>query len=99
MKKILFYTDTPNIGGAEKQMLLLCKHLNRKGYEVSLAYGAYSKISSMHGDFSQYCKEVYVLPVMHKHDPRHYSRLKKVLQSGRFDLILVVLLKENQSYF
>lgn len=87
MQKILFYTDTPNIGGAEKQMLLLAKHLSEKGYEVSLAYGRYSKIKEMHSEFAQWCKEVYVLPTIHKHDPRHYSRLKRVLKNGNFDLI------------
>ncbi|MBU0727820.1 glycosyltransferase family 4 protein [Patescibacteria group bacterium] len=91
MSNILFYTDTPNIGGAEKQMLLLAKYLNRKGYEVSLAYGAYSKIARMHDDFEKWCKEVYVLPTIHKHDPRHYSRLKQVLKSGNFDLIHIHL--------
>lgn len=87
MKKILFYTDTPNIGGAEKQMLLLAKYLNQKGYEVSLAYGRYSKIKEMHSEFAQWCKELYVLPTVSKHDPRHYSRLKKILKNGNFDII------------
>lgn len=87
MKNILFYTDTPNIGGAEKQMLLLAKYLNSKGYSVSLAYGNYSKIAKMHSDFEKYCKNIFVLPVIHKHDPRHYNRLKKVLKAGNFDLI------------
>ena len=87
MKKILFYTDTPNIGGAEKQMLVLAKHLNRKGYEVSLAYGQYSKIKHMHSQFAEWCKDIYVLPTIHKHDPRHYTRLKKILKNGDFDLI------------
>ena len=87
MQKILFYTDTPNIGGAEKQMLLLAKHLKQKGYQVSLAYGRYSKIKEMHTEFAQWCESIYVLPTIHKHDPRHYTRLKKVLKSGNFDLI------------
>lgn len=89
--KILFYTDTPNIGGAEKQMLLLAKHLNLNGLKVSLAYGAYSKIRGLHDEFAKWCESIYVLPTSHKHDPRHYSRLKKILKSGGFDLIHIHL--------
>ncbi|MBN2087534.1 glycosyltransferase family 4 protein [Candidatus Peregrinibacteria bacterium] len=91
MKRILFYTDTPNIGGAEKQMLVLAKHLSRKGFEVDLAYGKYSKIYKMHDDFSKYCKLVHVLPAIHKHDPRHYTSLKKLMKSGKYDLLHIHL--------
>ncbi len=91
MNNILFYTDTPNIGGAEKQMLLLAKHLNQKGYHVDLAYGKYSKISTMHDDFARHCKTVHVLPAVHKHDPRHYLSLKKIMKSGGYDLIHIHL--------
>ena len=87
MNHILFYTDTPNLGGAEKQMLLLAKHLHLQGYKVSLAYGAYSKIKKLHDDFAKFCESIYVLPAIHKHDPRHYSRLKKVLRANSFNLI------------
>jgi len=87
MKRVLFYTDTPNIGGAEKQMLLLAKHLNLNGIKVSLAYGCYSKIKQMHDDFAKWCENIFVLPAVHKHDPRHYTRLKKILRSEDFDLI------------
>lgn len=86
MKHILFYTDTPNIGGAEKHMLLLAKHLRGKA-RVSLAYGRYSKLSQMHNEFSQVCENVFVLNVSHKHDPRHYSELKRIISEQEFDLI------------
>ena len=91
MKNILFYTDTPNIGGAEKQMLLLAKHLSQKGYQVDLAYGKYSKFSTMHDDFAKYCKSIHILPAIHKHDPRHYLSLKKIMKSGSYDLIHIHL--------
>lgn len=87
MKHILFYTDTPNLGGAEKHMLLLAKYLNQKGVAVSLAYGSYSKISKLHDEFTKYCKQIFVLKTLHKHDPRHYSQLKKILSRHKFDLI------------
>ncbi len=87
MKHILFYTDTPNLGGAEKHMLLLAKHLSKKGIAVSLAYGKYSKVARLHDEFVKYCEEIYVLNTLHKHDPRHYSELKEVLSKNKFDLI------------
>ena len=87
MNHILFYTDTPNVGGAEKHMLLLATKLKEKGVRVSLAYGKYSGLSKMHSDFAKVCEKVYVLNVLHKHDPRHYSELKKLLAKASFDLI------------
>lgn len=87
MKKVLFYTDTPNIGGAEKHMLLLAKYLSKKGVQVSLAYGKYSKLSRMHHEFEKYCQNIYVLNALHKHDPRHYLELRKVLSADSFDLV------------
>ncbi|MFH1410889.1 MAG: glycosyltransferase family 4 protein, partial [Patescibacteria group bacterium] len=87
MKHILFYTDTPNLGGAEKHMLLLAKYLSAKEVQVSLAYGRYSKISKLHAEFARYCKQIFVLSTLHKHDPRHYSQLRKILAKNKFDLI------------
>ena len=75
---ILFYTDTPNVGGAEKHMLLLAKYLHKMGHQVSLAYGAYSKVKELHEDFSSVCKGIFPLPVIHKHDPRHFQALRKI---------------------
>ncbi len=87
MKHVLFYTDTPNLGGAEKHMLLLAKYLTQKGISVSLAYGSYSKISKLHDEFAKYCKQIFVLNTIHKHDPRYYSQLKQILSKHKFDLI------------
>lgn len=87
MKHVLFYTDTPNLGGAEKHMLLLAKHLDPNEVRVSLAYGQYSKISKLHSEFAKYCQNVFVLNTLHKHDPRHYSELKRILKGHQFDLI------------
>ena len=91
MKKVLFYTDTPNIGGAEKQMLLLTQYLKKAGHRVDLAYGKYSNIKTMHGDFNKYCDNIHVLNTLHKHDLRHYFHLKKVLKGGKYDLIHIHL--------
>ncbi|MBN2095921.1 glycosyltransferase family 4 protein [Candidatus Peregrinibacteria bacterium] len=96
MKKILFYTDTPNYGGAEKQMELLAKHLRPLGYSVSLACGAYSVLkrrtdSRLRGNDGGVYEQTYLLPTIHKHDPRHYTQLKKLLKTGGFGLIHIHL--------
>jgi len=87
MRHVLFYTDTPNVGGAEKQMLLLAKNLKKKGVKVSLAYGKYSQIYKMRKDFDKVCEKIYVIPVSHKHDPRYSGGLKKIFASAKFDLV------------
>lgn len=91
MKHVLFYTDTPNLGGAEKHMLLLAKYLSQMGVGVSLAYGRYSKISKLHDEFTKVCQNIFVLSTLHKHDPRHYSQLKKILAKHKFDLLHIHL--------
>lgn len=91
MKQILFYTDTPNYGGAEKQMALLAKHLRKLGYRVSLACGAYSVLKGRQKDLKTIYDALYFLPTIHKHDPRHYTQLKKLLKTGEFDLIHIHL--------
>jgi glycosyltransferase involved in cell wall biosynthesis len=88
--KVLFYTDTPNYGGAEKQMELLARHLKPLGCEVSLACGAYSELIPRTDGLKAY-ERVFSLSTLHKHDPRHYSELKKLLQKERFDLIHIHL--------
>jgi glycosyltransferase involved in cell wall biosynthesis len=91
MKRILFYTDTPNYGGAERQMELLARHLKPLGYEVSLAYGMYSKLAEKQDEMKGAYAKTYLLPVLHKHDPRHYHYLKQLLRDEKFDLLHVHL--------
>ena len=101
MKRILFYTDTPSYGGAEKQMELLAKHLRHFGYSVSLACGAYSVLKRRKAELEKAYEHTYLLPTIHKHDPRHYTKLKKLLSAkggsafggkiGDFDLIHIHL--------
>jgi len=89
--KVLFYTDTPNYGGAEKQMALLAKHLKPLGCAVSLACGAYSVLRGRADELANAYEDLYVMPTIHKHDPRHYLALKKLLKTGQFDLIHIHL--------
>lgn len=91
MIKILFYTDTPQYGGAEKQMELLAKYLKPLGYEVSLACGKYSELKKHEEDMRKVYRDIFFLPTLHKHDPRHYSGLNKILADNHFDLIHIHL--------
>ena len=86
-KRILFYTDTPNYGGAERQMELLATYLKPLGFEVSLAYGMYSKLAEKKAEMEGAYAKTYLLPTLHKHDPRHYHTLKQLLREEKFDLL------------
>lgn len=85
MKKILFYTDTPMLGGAERQMFLLAKFLPKEKYNVTLACSAYKNLDGWCEKFIKEGCNVIRLKVAHKHDPRHYFALKKILPN--FDLL------------
>lgn len=88
MKKILFYTDTPQLGGAENQMLLLSKYLPER-YKVTLACSSYQKLNPWCQKFMELGIPVIRLKVIHKHDPRHFLYLKKIVRE--FDLLHVHL--------
>lgn len=85
MKKVLFYTDTPLIGGTEHHMALLAKYLPKDKYEVTLACSTYSRLNGWCQQFMSEGVSVMRIPVLHKHDPRHYLYLKKIIPE--FDLI------------
>lgn len=84
---ILFYTDTPNYGGAEKQMEMLARHLKTLDCRVFLACGAYSILKKKKESYKKVYEDVFLLKTLHKHDPRHYLSLKKLLKKKKFDLI------------
>lgn len=85
MVKVLFYSDTPMLGGCENQMLLLAKNLTRERFSVTLACPAERRLNPWCQKFMEEGFEVQRLQVFHKHDPRHFFYLKKLLP--KFDLI------------
>jgi len=85
MKKILFYTDTPLLGGAENQMMLLAKFLPADKYSVTLACACNKSLNQWCRQFMELGVQVQRLKVLHKHDPRHYFYLRKLLP--HFDLV------------
>lgn len=85
VKKILFYTDTPLLGGAENQMLLLARFLPRDRYETTLVCASHKNLNPWCQDFMEAGIKVQRLKVFHKHDPRHFLYLKRLLPN--FDLL------------
>ncbi|QQR83539.1 glycosyltransferase family 4 protein [Candidatus Peregrinibacteria bacterium] len=91
MKRILFYTDTPGFGGAEKQMMLLAQFLKPLGYRVDLACAGYSELREHEAELNEVFEEVHWIPATHKHDPRHFWALQKLLKKGGYDALHVHL--------
>lgn len=86
-KKILFYTDTPLLGGAENQMLLLARFLDEEKYEVVLAASNYESVDPWVREWGLEGFKTYSLRVAHKHDPRHLGQLKKVIEKEKPDVL------------
>jgi glycosyltransferase involved in cell wall biosynthesis len=91
MKKVFFYTDTPIFGGAERQMLLLAQNLHKEKYIPSLICSSYESLEPMIEAWKNSGFNVYKLNVAHKHDPRHYFEIKKLLKTESPDLLHIHL--------
>ncbi len=87
MKNILFYTDTHQIGGAEVQILLLARYLDKEKFNPILACSNSKKLDSWAKKFTKENIKVIRLNVKHKHDPRHLSQLKKTIKDEKIDLL------------
>lgn len=85
--KILLYTDTPQVGGAELQMLLLAKFLNKEKFEPILAASNYPQLDEWCRGFEKENIKVKRLRVWHKHDFRHHFQLKKLIQNEKIDIL------------
>lgn len=85
MKKILLYTDTPLLGGAENQMYLLAKFLPKEKYTITLACSNYEALDRWSDEFKAIGCDVERLAVSHKHDPRHFLYAKNLFE--KFDLV------------
>lgn len=87
MRNILFYTDTPIYGGAERQMVLLTKFLDPRKYNILLACSKNHSLDEFAAQFESIGKKVFRLNVIHKHDPRHYFQLKKIIKENGISLL------------
>ncbi len=87
MKNILLYTDTPQAGGAELQMFLLAKFLDKEKFTPIFACSKNQSLDKLCENFEKENIRVIRLPVMNKHHPRHYFELKKIIKNEKIDLI------------
>lgn len=85
--KILLYTDTTQLGGAENHMLSLLKFYERSTFELQLACPANATLDSWCKKITNMNVTVHRLKVAHKHDPRHYTELSKIIKKEGIDLI------------
>lgn len=91
MKKILLYTDAPYAGGAETQMFLLAKFLDKKKYFPMLAVSKNSSLDSLCDNFKKENIPVVRLDVIHKHNPKNYFEIKKILKDEKIDILHINL--------
>ena len=87
MKKILLYTDTPQVGGAELQMFLLAKFLNKEEFQPILACSNFENLNKWCENFEKEGIKVIRMRVKGKHDIKHYSLLKKILKNEQIDIL------------
>lgn len=91
MKKVLFFTDTPLLGGAELQMFLLAKFLPKERYEVSLACLSNSNLDQWCELFLQEEIKVQRLPSSYKNDPKIFYTLRGLLKKEKPDFLHIHL--------
>ncbi len=87
MKKIIYYTDTPQLGGAENQLFLLSKFLNKEKFLPILIISNYSHFNKYISKFEKEGIKTYKINVLHKHDPRHFFQLRDIIKKEKPDLI------------
>jgi len=90
-KKILFYTDTPIHGGAERHMLLLARNLNKEKYQVALICSKYKQLDLWCKEWASYGFSVHRIKVVHKHDPRTLGQMKQIMNREKPDLLHIHL--------
>ncbi|MBT4917755.1 glycosyltransferase family 4 protein [Candidatus Peregrinibacteria bacterium] len=87
MKKILIYTDTPQVGGAELQMFLLAKFLDKEKFTPILACSNYRALDKWCENFEKEGLKVIRLEVKSKHDPKHAKYLKEIIKEEEIDIM------------
>ncbi|MFA5947606.1 MAG: glycosyltransferase family 4 protein [Candidatus Gracilibacteria bacterium] len=87
MKKILLYTDTPKKGGAELQMFLLAKFLNKNKFTPIFACGNYKELDSICENFEKEGIKTIRMNVKSKHDIKNYFQIKKIIKEEGIDIL------------
>ncbi|PKL36939.1 hypothetical protein CVV38_03575 [Candidatus Peregrinibacteria bacterium HGW-Peregrinibacteria-1] len=86
-KKILLYTDTTLVGGAELQMFLLAKFLDKNSFTPILACSQSKTLDKWCDNFTKEDITVIRINATSKHHPTHYFQLKKIIKEHQIDLL------------
>ena len=89
MKNVLFFTDTPLLGGAELQMYLLAKFLDREKFNPIICCGPYETLDNWVANLENEEIRVIRLPIKHKNDTAQLKLLKRIIKEEKIDLIHV----------
>lgn len=87
MKKILLYTDTPLAGGAEIQMFLLAKFLNKNAFTPIIAVSNNEPLDKLVENFDKEGIKVIRINAKSKHNPVHYLSLKRIIAEEKIDIL------------
>lgn len=87
MKKILIYTDTPITGGAELQIFLLAKFLDKQQFQPQLICANYPSLDNWVEKFQKEQIPVHRLQVKNKRDLNHYHQLKQIIKQEKPDIL------------
>lgn len=90
-KNILLFTDTPLSGGAELQMYLLAKFLDRNKFNPIVCIGPYPTLDKLAKNLENEEIRVIRLQIKHKNDSKQLKLLKEIIKTEKIDLLHVHL--------
>lgn len=85
--KILLYTDTKQLGGAENHMLSLLKFYDRESFELQLACSSDPALDPWCKKIADMNVKIHRLKARHKHHPGQYFELKNIIKKEDIHLI------------
>jgi glycosyltransferase involved in cell wall biosynthesis len=86
-KNILLFTDTPLKGGAELQMYLLAKFLDREKFNPIVCCGPSPTLDNWVANLENEDIRVIRLEIKHKNDPAQLKQLKSIIKEEKIDLL------------
>ena len=84
-RKLLLITDAMEVGGTQRQIVELARHIDPSAYDVSLVY--FRNRSTYVDDLREAGVNVTCIPKRWKVDPLFLYRLMRYLRQGEFDLV------------
>ncbi len=90
-KNILLFTDTPLSGGAELQMFLLAKFLNKEKFNPIVCLGPYTTLDKLAQNLENFDIKVIRLAIKNKNDSKQIKLLKKIIKEEEIDILHIQL--------